>query len=158
MDARLAGAESFRALSRDLRGIAERKEVLKQLKVELREPLPRVREGIRAAARRDLPARNGLGAWVAKARITASVRVSTSTRAGITLKAGRNSTGARSDLAAIDRGRLRAPSWGKRTKASWHTQTVPAGFMTDTVAQDFAAEWQRAAIEAVDKVVRRYGW
>ncbi|MBK7823467.1 MAG: hypothetical protein IPJ61_20995, partial [Tessaracoccus sp.] len=77
-----------------------------QLKVELREPLPasgKASEQPHGAISRP---GNGPCAWVAKARITASVRVSTSTRAGITLRAGRNSTGARSDLAAIDRGRL----------------------------------------------------
>jgi len=157
VDAKVTGAESLNALARDLRGVADRKEILKQLRKELREPLPRVRQGIRDAARRMLPGRNGLGAWVAKARITASVRVSTSNRAGITLKGGRNSQGARSDLNAIDRGRVRAPSWGRRGPGAWHNQTVTAGFMSDTVADDYAAEWQKAALDAVDKVVISLG-
>ena len=157
MDAKVTGAESLNALARDLRGVADRKEILKQLRKELREPLPRVRQGIRDAARRMLPGRNGLGAWVAKARIPASVRVSTSNRAGITLKGGRNSQGARSDLNAIDRGRVRAPSWGRRGPGAWHNQTVTAGFMSDTVADDYAAEWQKAALDAVDKVVISLG-
>lgn len=157
MDAKVTGAEALNALARDLRGVADRKEILKELKRELKEPLPRVRQGIRDAARRVLPSRNGLGAWVAKARITASVRVSSSTRAGITLKGARNSTGARSDLNAIDRGRVRAPSWGRRSKGAWHNQTVPAGFMSDTVADDFASEWQKATLSAVDKVVSELG-
>lgn len=157
IEARIQGAEALNALSRDLRGVADRREIVKALRKELLKPVPRVREAIRDAARRMLPSRNGLGAWVAKARITASARVSTSNSAGITMKAGRNSRGARSDLRAIDRGRVRAPSWGRRGRGEWHNQIVMSGFMTDTVTRDYADEWQNAALAAVDKVVMDLG-
>ena len=157
MDGKVVGVEKMNALARDLKGVANKKEILKALRKELKEPVPKVRAGIRAEALRILPGRGGLGAWVAKARIAASVKVNTGRSAGITLKAGRNSQGQRSDLDAIDRGRVRAPSWGRRTRASWHTQQVAPGFMSDTVAEKYAADWTRAASDAVDKVVRDLG-
>lgn len=152
VDLRVTGAESLRALARDLRGVEQRKEILMGLRKELRKPVPTVRKAIKATALARLPKAGGLNRWVAGTRVTASVRVSGGSTAGVTMKGGRNSSGSRSDIRALDGGQVRAPSWGRRGKAAWHVQAVPAGFFSDTVA-DHSQEWQKATLDAVEKVV-----
>jgi len=142
-----SAGDDLRALIADLRGFEGKKAILKELRSALRKPLPQARAAIRAAATSLLPHRNGLGAWVAGSKITASVRTGART-AGITLRGGRNSKGGRSDIRAIDRGRVRAPAWGNRR--AWHSQTVPSGFFTRTVTEDLAPAWRQATIDAVN--------
>lgn len=141
-------SSSLKRLIRDLKGFEDKKVVLAALRKELRRPLPNVRRAIRGRALATLPASGGFAAWVAALRITARIRTS-GRSAGITLVGGRNSTGARSDVAAIDRGRLRAPSWGRRAKGDWHTQTVTPEFFTGPAGE--IDQWQQAAIAAIDQ-------
>jgi hypothetical protein len=135
---------SIDALVRDLRGFSARGEVIKQLRKRIREPVPTVRRAIKSEAVAILPHSGGLGKWVAATRITATIKINSRT-ARVTLKGGRNSKRGRSDIRAIDRGRVRAPSWGHRGPGAWHTESVPAGFFTRPAAE--AHEW-RAAIDA----------
>lgn len=143
-------------LIRDLRQFEGRKEVVKQLRKRLREPVPAVRKEIKARALSTLPRSGGLNVWVSKTRITAQVKVS-SRSLTVKLRGGRNSsTGKRSDMRRIDRGRLRHPSWGRRGAGQWHTQTVEDGFFTIPAAN--AQGWRFACIRAVDEateVIRR---
>jgi hypothetical protein len=143
---------SFDDLIRDLRGFDRRREIVKALSKAVRKPVPAVRRAIKARAVEVLPSRGGLNDWVASARITAAVKL-TGRSAAIRLKGGRNSRGGRSDIKAIDAGFVRAPSWGKRTEASWHTQTVPAGFFTKPVSE--AGQWVAAADQAVDAALEQ---
>jgi len=140
-------AISVDQLVRELRGFDRRGEVIKAMKAGIRKPVPAVRKAIRGHALAVLPSSGGLGAWVAKARINVEVKLTGYKRVGIRLKGGRNSTGGRSDVNAIDRGRVRAPSWGHRTSASWHTVTVTPGWFTQPASQ--AEQW----IAAVDKEI-----
>lgn len=142
---------SLDALIRDLRKFEARKDVVRALRKEIRQPIPAVRKAIKRAALDTLPHRGGLGVWVSKTKVTAAIKLS-GRSAGVKLKAGRNSARGRSDMKAIDRGRVRAPSWGHRTRASWHTQSVPAGYFTDTAAN--AHEWRAAAVTAVDHALQ----
>lgn len=137
-------------LVRELRGFDRRREIVKAISKGVRKPLPAVRKAIKARAIATLPSSGGLGLWVSKTRVTAQVKLS-GRRAGIKLKGGRNSQGQRSDIAAIDRGRVRAPSWGRRTAASWHTQTVRPGFFTETAAE--ATQWTGAVAGEVDRAL-----
>jgi hypothetical protein len=148
-------AISVDQLVRELRGFDGRREIVKAISRGVRKPLPAVRKAIRARAIAILPSSGGLGTWVSKTRVTAQVKLS-GRRAGIKLKGGRNSQGQRSDIAAIDRGRVRAPSWGHRTAASWHTQTVTPGFFTDTAkgSQQWHAEVEREVDQALDQLRR----
>lgn len=156
MDVSTTGDAELRRLIADLRGFEKRKEVVKALRKELRRPVPKARQAIRGAALRMLPRRGGLNAWVAASRVTAQVRLGSARSAGITLRGGRNSQGGRSDIKAIDRGRVRAPAWGNRS--AWHSQTVPEGYFTKTVSEDLAPAWREAAVSAVNEateVLRR---
>ena len=143
------GSEALARLVADLKGFEGRKAVVNELRKELRAPLPKVRAAVRAAAVDTLPSRNGLGAWVAKSTITVSARLGAKS-AGISLRGGRNSQRKRSDIRAIDAGKVRAPSWGHRGRGAWHAQSVKAGFFTDTIASDMANEWHLAAVQAVE--------
>lgn len=148
-------SNSLDALIRDLRTFVDRKPVIKELRTEIRKPVPAVRKEIKARALETLPKGGGLAVWVSKVRMTVQIQLS-GRSAGVRLKGGRNSAGGRSDIRAIDRGRVRAPSWGHRGKGAWHTQTVKAGFFTEpTVSTPL---WREACIRAVDKaldVIRR---
>jgi hypothetical protein len=135
-------------LVRDLRGFTGRRVLVRELRAEIRKPVDPIRLRIRAAALALLPHRGGLGVWVASSRITAQIRLS-GRSAGVTLKGGRNSARGRSDIRAIDAGRVRAPSWGRRGPGAWHTQSVVPDFFSGPAGYD-AGGWARAIDIAVD--------
>lgn len=140
-------AESIEHYARTVEQLMAEHRILTAVEKRMKEPIPGVRRKIRAAARATLPSGGGLNAWVAKIGITAEVRVAGS-RIRVRMRGGRNSSGGRTDTAAIDRGRVRAPSWGHRTAASWHTVTVAPGFFTDPVTD--LDPWIAAADRALD--------
>lgn len=143
-------ATSFEQLIRELKTFDQRRAVTKAMSKGVRATVPAVRVKIRQAALELLPRSGGLGKWVASARINLKIKTS-GRRAGITLTGGRNSEGGRSDIRAIDRGRVRAPSWGRRTKGSWHSQTVPDGYFTATAAAEDG--WRRNVDQEVDRAL-----
>lgn len=145
-------AEQFAA---ELRAFDGRRSVVQAARRGLTRALPAVRQKVRDHAIEILPSSGGLGAWVAAAKV--AVRISYASRsAGVRLKGGRKSRGDKSDLQGIDSGRVRAPSWGHRTAASWHSQSVPAGWWSTPLESDeqFSGEVDRAVDEALE-VVRR---
>jgi len=137
-------------LIRDLRKFEARKEVVKQLRKEIRKPIPDIRKAIKRRAFDTLPKGHGLNVWVSKTKITAAIKLS-GRSAGVKLKGGRNSTGARSDIRRIDKGRVRHPSWGRRGKGQWHTQIVPDGFFTEPATD--GGTWHRVCLTAVDNAL-----
>lgn len=145
-------AISVDELVRELRGFDGRREIVKAIAKGVRKAAGPVRKDIRAAAIDMLPERHGLGAWVAKLSITATVRV-TSRSGRITLRGGRKSSGARSDLNRIDAGVVRAPSWGRRYGNAWHNQAVTPGFFTKTAAD--ATQWAADVDTEVDRALEQ---
>lgn len=143
---------SLEQFGRELRAFRDRKVILRELRVGIRKPFPAVRKRIKDRAVSTLPSGGGLGKWAASTRITLVTRFS-GRKAGVTVKGGRNSAGGRSDLRALDRGRVRAPSWGRRGRGEWHTQTVPSGFFTEPVAE--AKEWREEIVHAVDSATEQ---
>jgi hypothetical protein len=123
--------------------------LIKAVRAELRTAVPPVRGRIKATAIATLPHSGGLGAWVAGTKITAEVTLR-GRAAGIRLRGGRRSKGGTTDVRAIDRGRVRAPSWGRRSRGSWHTQSVTEGFFTKTAhdSPEWAAAIDRAIVTA----------
>lgn len=145
-------ATSFDELVRELRGFRLRKEITNACARGIRAATKPARQAIKKAAKDNLPKRGGLNVWVSRISVLAQVRLS-GNRAGVKLKGGRNSLGARSDIRAIDRGRVRAPSWGHRTKASWHTVTVTPGFFTQTAAD--LPDWRGGVDQEVDQALEK---
>lgn len=138
----------IQALVRDLRNFSARKEVIRQLRADIRGPVPAVRADIKKNAVAVLPSSGGLGKWVASSRITAVVRI-TGYSARVQLRGGRNSSKKRSDIRAIDRGRVRHPAWGRRGKGQWSTQTVHDRFFTDPATG--SPLWDHTINRAVDR-------
>jgi hypothetical protein len=135
---------------RELRAFTDRRIVVKELRTGIRKPFGAVRARVRARALAILPSAGGLGEWVARARVNLQIKVlGTSVR--ILASAGRNSMSGRTDMKAIDRGRLRHPEFGRRGRGDWHTQSVPDGFFTKTVHD--APEWQAETVAAFDRAL-----
>lgn len=134
-------------LIRDLKAFEGRKEVMRQLRTEIREPVPTVRAAIRRRALSTLPARGGLNVWASKTQVTATVSLS-GRAARVRLKGSRKSVKDKSDLRRLDQGRVRHPSFGRRGKGQWHGQNVTAGFFTEPAAQ--ADEWRDACQQALN--------
>jgi hypothetical protein len=141
---------------RELKAFDGRRVVVQQLRRQIGKPVPKVREAIKRHAIAILPKSGGLGEWVARSKITMTVRYGSARSAGIRLRGSRRSSRQQSDLKRLDAGTVRAPSWGRRTSASWHTQSVPAGFFTDpaTDTPEWRAEIERAVDTAFDQIRR----
>ena len=142
----------IQTLVRTLRGFSRNDILIKEVRAELRQPVPIVRRRIKDTALGTLPAGGGLNAWVASIRITAAVQASGKS-VRVRLKGGRNSRAARSDIRAIDRGRLRHPAWGRRFRGQWFTQSVTPGFFTKTAAD--SPEWPAAIDRAIAKALEQ---
>jgi hypothetical protein len=138
---------SIEDLLRDLRRYDDRKVLLRELRKEMRKPVPPLRRKIKRRALAMMPRRGGLNRWVASTRITAKVQVS-SRQLRVQLRGGRNSANKRSDMRAIDRGRVRHPSWGHRGRGAWHNQRVAAGYFTAPTLE--YRQWRDACLRAVD--------
>lgn len=147
-------ATSLAALIRDLKKFENGKELTKQLRARLRKPIPGVRKAIKRRAIDTLPRGGGLNRWVAALRISAVI-TTRGRGAGVKLKGSRTSTRDKSDLRAIDRGRVRHPAWGRRGPGNWSNQSVPAGFFSDPAAETDA--WRVAAREAVEEAAEVIG-
>ena len=146
----------WRIIYAEVKAFDDKRAVLLALRRGIREPLPTIRRAIRDRAVATLPAGGGLNRWVAASRVNGPVSV-TARRVRLRVRAGRNSAGGRSDINAIDRGRLRAPTWGHRGQGSWHTQTVEPGFFTRP-AQDAIEPIGRAMDKAINDTLDRLGW
>jgi hypothetical protein len=147
----MSNSSSLEALIRDLKGFERRKEVVKALRKEIRQPVPALRKRIKERALSVMPKRGGFNAWLAKTRITARITVS-GKNVGVFLKGGRKSIGGQSDIRALDkRGILRAPTFGRKGKGKWHVQKVPTGFFTEPAKEDF--QWLDACYRAIDKAL-----
>jgi hypothetical protein len=147
----IKGAEGLALVGKAVRRLGSDRVIVKNMTKEIKAAIvPPVRAAARRNALSYLPRRGGLGAWVAKARITASVRRGAST-AGVTISGGRNSSGARSDLKRIDAGSTRHPTFGH---SPWQPQSLRPGFFGDAVNEQGAEALQEAVIRAVDNAAR----
>lgn len=120
MQVHIEGAEQLVLLAKKLR------DATRELRSELYRGINRaakpLKEDVRKAARERLPHRGGLGARVAKSKISAK-RKASGAGAGIRLV---GTSGY--DIGSINRGRVRHLSWGHQP---WSNQTVPNGFWTE---------------------------
>lgn len=148
-------SDSISRLARNLRGFVAGDVVLKALRKEIERTVPPVRKKIKASAMAILPAGGGLNAWVAAGRVRSTVKARGHS-VTVELRGGRSSiTKKKSDFDAIDRGRVRAPSWGRRWAGQWHNQAVPAGFFAKPAGD--ASEWGKAVDTAVVTALREFG-
>lgn len=139
----------WKVVAAQIKAFEGRREVVKAIRKTIREPVPLIRRDIKARALSSLPRSGGLAAWVAASKVSASIKIKSRT-VGLLLKGGRNSSGGRSDINAIDRGRVRAPSWGRKGSGDWHNQTVSDGFFS-LPASYRGPEVERVTTIAVDR-------
>lgn len=151
MEIDVKGAADIARMAARVRELGDGRTIPNQMAKEIRQAVPPIRKAVKANALAYLPSGGGLNVWVAKAGVRASIRRGPRS-AGVSLVSGRNSQKKRSDIRAIDRGRVRAPTYGNRK--SWHLQTVKAGFFTDAVTGEGFEEFRAATIRAIDKAVR----
>ena len=128
MDVRVDGAERLAkvagAIARNTPNTL-RKELLRGMRAAAKPAVKHVKE----AAVRDLPHAGGMGQFAKKSTIGVRTRTS-GEGAGVRIIAVKKGH----DVAAIDRGRLRHPTFGN--KKSWHTQSVKPGFFSDTITNE----------------------
>jgi hypothetical protein len=142
----------WRIVAEQIKAFDDRRAVVKAMRTAIRRPLPDIRKAIKKRAVDTLPKRGGLGAWVASTRVSAAVKVN-SRRVQMKLKGGRNSAGGRTDVDAIDRGRVRAPAWGRKGPGQWHSQKVPDRFFKGPAA-DAGGDVSDAIDDAVDTALQ----
>lgn len=144
-------ATDIEGFLRELRAFDARREVLKEIRKEIKEPLPQLRKAWKAWALSNLPSRGGLNRWVARARIQA--KFSTSGRiVGVRVILTRKSGGGdKADLNRLDsEGRIRHPLYGNRQH--WYPQTVKANVFT-RVWEMYEEQWVRSAEKALDRAL-----
>lgn len=124
-----------------------RGEIVRQVQRQIDQPLPVIRTRVKASALGKLPKSGGLAAWAAAAHLTAQVHVMGDTVTA-NLKVHRTSLRHASDLRALDRGRVRHPSWGRRAPSDWSVQLVTAKVYSEPIAESH--EWRRAVSAACD--------
>lgn len=140
-------AESIEHYARTVEQILTERRVYKQLKKDLRGPVPEVTKAIKENALATLPKGGGLNEWVAASAVKARITESGSA-INVHLEASRNSKGGESDLKRIDAGKVRHPAWGRRTKGSWSVTSVTPGFFTDPATDP--EPWLEAADASLD--------
>lgn len=151
MEIRVTGAEELAQVARDIKKLGNGREIITDMRKEIRSTAPPFRKAVRENAIATLPSQNGLNEWVAGTKIKVSITTGRRS-AGVRFVGGRNSLKKKSDIRAIDKGRVRAPLFGDRR--FWHLQNVKSGFFTKASPQA-VDEFRQATVRAIDKAVRR---
>lgn len=142
------GGDELRRLARDLKAAGS--DLRRELPKALRRAAKPIVAGIREEAVASLPKRGGLGGYVAKASITTSIRTGANPAVRIV---GKKKAGERQvDLPAINRGRLRHPTYGHRP---WVLQQVEPGFWDRAVAAHAPAVAQEMQ-QVLEDIRRRF--
>jgi hypothetical protein len=152
----VVGIEELSQLARELKEAGDL-----GLKKELFKGIGRAGKPMKAAAKKGaeeaLPKEGGLAEEIAASRFTVrSALLGKNPRVTITGKGRENDSGREHDLRAMDRGRIRHPSWGRRGAKDWKTQTVRPGWFTE--AMEKASPAAREELQkAVDTILHKLG-
>lgn len=150
MDIVIKGADDFARLARDLRAIDD-KELRREFYAGINRATKPLKADAKASARRDLPKRGGLNEFVAKTSLTTRSRGGQNP--GVRIVARKSKKGGRkSDVDAIDRGRLRHPVFGNRRV--WVEQRVRPGWFTEPMEAG-AGPVRRELLGVLDDVKRK---
>ena len=169
-----ADVRAYRELGALLKGVE--KDVKRELFKAVSSATKPVKAEIRESARRTLPRKGGLNEWVAGAKVT--TRQSYSGRnPGVTIKAERDkfksvsvggkrskkrlpgTFGKKSDLGAINRGRVMHPYYGRARKVEgnglYGPQMVRPGFFTDVMTGVMAQRAKREILTAMQQITNK---
>jgi hypothetical protein len=147
------GIEELAQLARELKA-GGNKEMTKELRQGLQRSIRPLREAARQGALDQLPSAGGLAAEVARSGFSGKVSLlGRNPSVKITGKGKTNEKGLQHDLRAMDRGRLRHPTWGG---GRWVTQLITPGWFSLTLE----AKADRVKVElfkAADAVIAKLG-
>lgn len=115
----------------------------------LQDAIRPVRRELAASARSRLPRRGGLGAWVADARVGIR-KLERGNAVGVEIEASKG----RHDLAAIDAGTTRHPTWGRKPL---HRQALQPGYFSDVMSGPVARRARKAILEELARAMRESG-
>jgi hypothetical protein len=147
----IEGADKLALVGKAVRLMGSDRTVIKNLTKRIKSLGTPVKAELKASALASLPHRGGLNLWVASSRVVVSVRRGAST-AGVDISEGRNSkTGKRSDLRALNKGKLRHPVHGNRRK--WTLQSIEPGFFDDVIDGPVGEQFQAEVIGAIDDTI-----
>lgn len=147
----IEGADQLRDLARALKAAGNKDLKRELLKAAQRSTKP-VKAEVAASARRRLPSRGGLNVWVASTKVQTKTRTS-GRNVGVTIagRPGRRMTPT-SDVRAINRGRVRHPTYGHRP---WVTQAVRPGFWDEVMEGPLTERAQREFTAAMDRIAKQ---
>jgi len=151
-DIRVDGSRKIAAVASALRHLGTDRTIVNEMASEIRKASKPMAKAITDSALEHLPKRGGLNQWVAEAKVRTSIRRGTRT-AGIRFVVSHTSLRGKTDMAAINRGKLRHPVYGNRRK--WVLQAVEPGFGDKALEGPIADEFRAAAGRAIDKAVER---
>lgn len=147
---RIEGAKKIQAIAIALRHMGEDRTIINEMTKRIRRAAGPLRAAVKSMARAILPKLGGLGVWVSRANIRVSVKRS-SRYAGVSLFVGKDSIHGRTDMVAIDAGKVRHPTYGNRKH--WSLQAVTPGFATNVMHGSAADRFQADTLAAVDAAV-----
>lgn len=136
----VVGAEKFAAVAAKLRTTS--KELKPGLYKVISQATSPLKKNIRASARSILPSRGGLANLVARSSLTTKKSLS-ARGAGVRIVGS-----SKNDIRAIDRGRLRHPTYGHKP---WVSQTVPEGYFKTPMVEGTPAVHAKIVAE-VDRL------
>lgn len=152
VEVRIYGADDIARVAAEVRRLGNGRTIPNRMTKRIRNAVPTIRRAVKASALATLPAGGGLGTWVARAGVRASVKRGPRS-AGVLLVSGRRSQGGgKSDLRRLNLGRTRHPRFGDRRQ--WYPQTVPAGYFTKAVEGDGLDAFRHEVNEAIGEAVR----
>jgi len=147
-DAKIVGQRQLQDLSRDLKASGA-DSLRKEMRKGLRDSAKIVVRSVKEHAPDRLPQRGGLADLVARSSF--SVQTWT-TNVKIRVKRRQQTGGKLMDLNALDRGRVRHPLHGNRSR--WYNQSVPSGSITDAAARAIP-EAQREMGKVMDETAKK---
>lgn len=146
VDIRVEGVGELEKLGRQLREVGD-KELRRELYKGVNRATKQLKADVKQEAAVSLPRRGGLAKLIASSRLSTSTRT-TGRDPGVRIT-GRLSG---HDLQAIDRGRLRHPVFGNRSR--WVTQQIRPGFFTRPL-QDGSGPVRDELLNVFDDIARR---
>lgn len=151
---RLAGdTAEMRRLADKLRRAGQDNAISDAILAAIRQEIQPLRDSARQRARETLPRRGGLADRVAQQPMPVSYSPSRSrgVRVRIDVRPAHGRAGVE-DPAAVDRGRVRHPTFGRTGPGEWHTQQVQAGWFTVPMTQG-APKIRAALVAALNREI-----
>lgn len=157
----IAGAQKLDALATQLRN-AGRRDLERELRVELRKPPKQLERAVKAAVPPFMP--RGYEAPLARS-LRFMVRVTRGAVMGVRVTMhGRGGGGGDRDVRRLNQGELRHPVFGRRRRTTrgrifnnpWVVQRIPPGFFTKPAAQ-VLRQVQDDTVRVIDRVLAKIG-